>query len=272
MQTTQRDERRFERILYVGLAVLLLLGVCTATGASQPASGVPGGDRHPFVAGEKLTYDVRVGNVAAGHGTMSIGGPVNVRGVPTLLLRSEMRAGVGLLNGSGRSRSWLDSRRMRSLRFVKDERRLFSRHHESVDVFPDERRWASTDGRAGTSPTDAPLDELSFIYFVRTLRLAPDDTHSFDRHFEQERNPVTVRVEGREWVTVDAGTFATVVVEMRVKDPRNYQGEGIIRIHLTDDACRLPVRVESVVPGIGRTVLSLESVVHPDKHCAAHGA
>ena len=38
---------------------------------------------------------------------------------------------------------------------------------------------------------------------------------------------------------------------MRVKDPRHYEGEGMIRLYLTDDACRLPVRIESTVPGIG---------------------
>ena len=177
-----------------------------------------------------------------------------------------------MLNGSGRSRSWLDSKRMTSLRFAKDERRLLARHRESVEVYPDQQRWAAADGRAGNSPTDAPLDELSFIYFVRTLPLTPGATFSFTRHFEKGRNPVEVNVIGREKITVEAGTFSTVVVEMRVRDPRHYQGEGVIRIHLTDDACRLPVRIESTVPGIGNTVLSLESAEHPQSHCSTHGA
>ena len=187
-----------------------------------------------------------------------------------MLLRSDMRAGVGILTGSGRSRSWLDSRRMTSLRFAKDERKVLSRHREAVEVYPDERRWTAADGRSGTSTTDAPLDELSFIYFIRTLPLAPAAEFSFTRHFERGRNPVKVRVVRRESTTVPAGTFSAVVVEMRVKDPRHYRGEGVIRLHLTDDECRVPVRIESDVPGIGKTVLELESAVHPHAHCASH--
>ena len=254
------------------LALILMLGMCSGQARGQArghasVTDVVRAPRLPFVVGESLTYSVRVGNVAAGRGTMSIDGPVDLRGVSTLLLRSEMRAGVGILTGSGRSRSWLDSRRMTSLRFAKDERKVLARHREAVEVYPDERRWTSADGRSGTSTTDAPLDELSFIYFIRTLPLAPAAEFSFTRHFERGRNPVTVRVVGRESMTVPAGTFATVLVEMRVKDPRHYQGEGVIRLHLTDDGCRVPVRIESTVPGIGKTVLELESVGHPKSHC-----
>ena len=271
MQTEQGTGQMITRATAAVLALILMLGMCSGDAAGQAmAVGSARGPRLPFVAGETLTYAVRVGNMAAGRGTMSIEGPVAMRGVTTLLLRSDMRAGVGMLNGSGRSRSGLDSERMASLRFAKDERKLLSRHRESVDMYPAERRWKASDGRAGASTTDAPLDELSFIYFVRTLPLAPDAKFSFTRHFEAGRNPVTVSVAGRETVTVPAGTFATVVVEMRVKDPRHYEGEGMIRLHLTDDGCRLPVRIESTVPGIGRTVLELESVEHPHSHCAQH--
>ena len=253
------------------LALILMLGMCSGQAKGQPNGAASHrGPRLPFVAGEALTYSVRVGGMAAGRGTMSIEGPVAVRGVATLLLRSDMRAGVGPLSGSGRSRSWLDSERMTSLRFAKDERKLLSRHSEAVDMYPDERRWTAADGRRGASVTDAPLDELSFIYFVRTLSLAPDETYSLTRHFEAGRNPVTVTVLGREHVTVAGGTFETVVVEMRVKDPRHYRGEGVIRLHLTDDDCRLPVRIESMVPGVGKTILELETAVHPQTHCATH--
>jgi hypothetical protein len=74
---------------------------------------------------------------------------------------------------------------------------------------------------------------------------------------------------GRDTLSTRAGVFQTVVVEMRVKDPRNYRGEGVIRVHLTDDDCRLPVRIESTIPDIGKTVLTLESVIRPDGRCVA---
>ena len=121
------------------------------------------------------------------------------------------------------------------------------------------RTWSAAAGGGGAMSTDAPLDELSFIYFVRTLRLADGDSYSLARHYDAARNPVRVRVVGRGVTVVPAGRFHTVQVEMRVRDPIRYQGEGVIRLHLTDDARRLLVRMESSIPRAGRMVLSLES-------------
>jgi hypothetical protein len=229
-------------------------------------------DTLPFTVGERLTYRVRVPKMrASGRGAMWIEGPVDVRGTAAYLLRFDMRAGFGPFKGVDRTQSWLDRDRMTSLRYAKHESHPLSRSHEEVELFPDERRWDAGRGGAGESATDAPLDELSFLYFVRTLPLVTDTAFEFSRHFDAERNPTTVRVLGRETITTDAGVFETIVVEMRVKDPRRYKGEGVIRIHLTDDRCRLPVRIESAMPVFGTTVLTLESHTHAREHCLTTG-
>jgi len=88
------------------------------------------------------------------------------------------------------------------------------------------------------------------------------------RHYDAARNPIAVRVVGRDTVRTSAGTFSTIVVEMRVKDPRRYGGEGVIRLHLSDDTFRYPVRIESSVPVLGATVLTLESVTRPPRRLA----
>ena len=240
-----------------------------ATGSRTIDARMPASQR-PFSVGERLTYGVRVGSMGAvGRGEMSVGGPVDIRGVEVLVLRSEMRAGIGFIKGTGLTQSWLDVDRMAALRFVKEERRIFSRHRDSVEVFPETRRWMAADRTSGATPTGAPLDELSFIYFIRTLPLTSDTTFEVSRHFDAERNPVGLRILGRETVSTRAGEFETVAVEMRVKDPRHYRGEGVIRVHLTDDGCRLPVRIESTIPDVGKTVLTLESAVRPDGRCGA---
>jgi hypothetical protein len=146
---------------------------------------------------------------------------------------------------------------MAALRFEKRERHLLARREESVELFPAERRWQARNGDAGESPTSAPLDELSFIYFVRTLSLSSDSTLRFDRHFDAERSPTLIRLLGREQVSTPAGSFNTVIVEMRVRDPEHYKGEGTIRFSLSDDRCHVPVRIESNIPDAGTVVLTL---------------
>lgn len=230
--------------------VVAAFAACSAELHAQEAGTLP------FAVGERLVYEGRVRGIG-GKGTMWIAGPVDVRGVPTYELHFDFFARVGPLSVSQKSTSWLDPLRMAAMRFEKRERHLLARRDESIELFPDERRWRARDGEAGASPTSAPLDELSFIYFVRTLTLSPDSTLRFVRHFDPERSPTIVRLLGREQVNTPAGSFKTVVVEMRVRDPQHYKGEGTIRFSISDDRCRIPVRIESDVPDAGHVVLTL---------------
>jgi len=184
---------------------------------------------------------------------------VLVRGISTYELHFDFTARVGPMSVTQRTVSWLDPERMAVMRFAKYERHLLARHQEDVELFPSERRWRTKDGESGESPTDAPLDELSFIYFIRTLPLISDSTLSFSRHFDAQRSPTTVRVLGHEQIATATGSVGATVVEMRVRDPEHYRGEGTIRFSISEDRCRIPMRIESTIPDAGTVVLTLAS-------------
>jgi hypothetical protein len=248
------------------------IGIAVMVTAAWSASALAQDSLLPFGIGERLEYRVSVGKLGSvGSGTMSVDGPVDIRGTVTVVLRSEIQARVGLIKSTERATSWIDPARMTALRYQKRTRGMFSRGDEQVEMYPDEHRWENRGGRVGQSPTTAPLDELSFIYYVRTLPLDADSSEQLERHYDQARNPIGVRVVGHDTVHTRAGTFATVIVEMRVKDPERYGGEGKIRLHLSDDAHRYPVRIESSVPVLGATVLTLEAITPAEKRLA-HGA
>jgi hypothetical protein len=228
------------------------------------AGVAPPADSLPFAAGERLTFSAHVPKLGTiGRGEMTVDGPVEVRGRPAFRLRFAIDTRVGPVKVVNQSESWLDAgsppAHMTALRFHKHERHPLSRHDERVELYPVERRWTAADGAAGESLSDEPLDELSFLYFVRTLPLAPDTTYRLERHFDAARNPTTIRLAGRELVVTPAGRFQTLLVEMHVRDARRYKGDGVIWINLTDDGCRLPVRIQSPLPMVGRAVLTLES-------------
>jgi hypothetical protein len=224
----------------------------------------------PFDIGERLRYRVTLGRLGAvGDGEMSVDGPEAVRGTETLVLRSRISARVGFVRTTERAQSWIDPTRMTALRYLKRTHGALTRDDEQqVELFPEQRRWEDQRGHSGESPTSTPLDELSFIYYLRTLPLDADTTNAVVRHYDAARNPIAVRVVGRDTVRTSAGTFPTIIVEMRVKDPRRYGGEGVIRLRLSDDAFRYPVRIESSIPVLGATVLTLESVTPPPRRLA----
>ena len=236
------------------LSATLLFGVCALNypdGLTQPL---------PFAVGERVAYDVSVDKGRkVGDGTMWIEGPVDVRGTSTYLLRFDSRVRIALLTGVSRTSSWFDPVRRLSLRFLKHERNPLTHDDVLVDMYPDQKTWKSVDGQGGTSPDDLPLDELSFIYFIRTLPLTPGATYQFDRHFDAARNPVVISIIRREVIPTPMGELKTVLVEMRVRDPKHYKGDGIIRFNLTDDQCRLPARIESTMPILGKAVLTMKS-------------
>jgi hypothetical protein len=242
-----------------GFIALAVMGVC--------ASGrVPSGTAAlPFSVGEKLTYEVSVARGGkVGTATMWIEGPVDIRGTSTYLLRFDSKIRIALLTALSSSSSWFDPLRGSSLRFLKHEKNPLARRDESVDLFPDLKEWKSANGETGQSLSNTPLDELSFMYFIRTLPMTPGATYRFDRHFDSARNPTTVSVIRREMIPTPMGELRVILVEMRVRDPQHYKGEGIIRIHLTDDDCRLPARIESTMPVVGTAVLTIAS---QNSHC-----
>jgi hypothetical protein len=196
---------------------------------------------------------------ASGKGEMWVSGPEVVRGTETFVLHMNSRAGLGPFRGGEESTSWIDPQRMADLRFSKIERGIFSSHRDEVEIYPTQRRWSAGDGSAGETVTDSPLDELSFIYFIRTLPLLDDSVYTVERHYDKTRNPTSIRVVGHEQLDTKAGTFSTLKVEMRVKDPLHYQGDGVILFNFSDDARRIPIRIESTAPSYGKTVLLLES-------------
>lgn len=241
----------------------------------QPAQGhrVTGNPAHgeaplPFAPGESIQYKVHVGGMGTmGDATMSVEGPVDVRGTSTYVLRSRSRAGIGPFKGSQLMESWLDPLKVRSLRFHEQEHRFLRSRNVWVEILPDDRSWSDNHDASGESITSASLDELSFIYYLRTLPMRKDTTYEFSSHFDATRDPIRVKESSGRMVETPSGAVMTTLMEMHVHDPRRYQGEGVIRVFLSDDRCRLPVRIESSIPGMGSMVLTMDSYVVPGTSC-----
>jgi hypothetical protein len=216
----------------------------------------------PFNPGEELVFRASVpvfGRI--GTGTMRVADATSLRGRDVLMLEFEFNGRAGPFKLSDHTRSWIEPRTLAVHRYIKQERSPIGSRDESVEIYPDERRWTAADGSSGESLTTTPLDELAFLYFVRTLPLRPGDDERFNLHFDPERNPVRVRVLRRDRLSVPAGDFSVVVVEMTVVDPARYGGNGTIQLFLTDDDRRTPVRFISTLPNAGRVTFTLESAI-----------
>ena len=93
------------------------------------------------------------------------------------------------------------------------------------------------------SPPPGPLDELAFLYFLRTAPLKLGQSYSYSRYFKTGYNPVQVKVaDALETVTLPDGKTAPAY-------PVEVSSRGMVmKVWMTDDARRLPVQLEVPLP------------------------
>jgi hypothetical protein len=211
----------------------------------------------PFGVGERATYEVHFGKLKVGTGTMEVLGVEEIRGRPSWHTRFRIRGGIPFYRVDDVLESWIDREHFHALRFVQDLEEGGKVRERRFEIFPERQVFREGDGEEETSVA-SPLDDGSFIYFVRTIPLEPGQTYEFDRYFRPDRNPVKVRVIGRETIRVPAGTFRTIVIQPVIKAKGIFSEQGEARIWLSDDAQRIMVQMKTKTK-IGSLNLYLQS-------------
>ena len=236
--------------------VLAGVGVAVTTAASTQARA-----RLPFGSGERAEYQVKLGLVSVGSGAVEVLGVENVGGAPTFHARMRVSGGMGPARVNDRYESWIDVGGLFSRRFVQDIHEVRYRRSRAYEFDVARRTWRRTDGSddTGTLPTNEPLDDLSFMYYARTLPLKVGDTYRLNRYFKESGNPVVLRVVRKETVTVPAGRFNTVVVQPSIRTSGIFSEGGRAEIYFSDDDRHIPVLIKSRVPVVGSLTMSLRT-------------
>lgn len=213
----------------------------------------------PFAAGELAVYQVRLGGVSVGQGSLEVVGMEDVRGHATFHTRMKVNGGVPLARVDNTYDSWIDARGLFSHRFRQNQREVRYRRNRTFEFFPARREYLRDNGETGSIPTDQPLDDLSFLYYARTLPLRVGDEYVLPRYFQDDGNPVVLRVLRRETVRVPAGSFETIVVRPIIRTRGLFGEGGEAEVYLSDDANRIPVLIRSRVPVVGSLTMLLRS-------------
>ena len=227
-------------------ARLAASGLLLALGATAlPAQSAQRAAR-PFSVGEKLTYDVRFGPLKVGSGALELRGVEPVRGEDAYHAVFRIKGGTAFYKVDDTFESWFATDDLSSLRFHQDQNEGSKEREKKYEIFP-ERRTYDTD-----SPNDAeqassvnPLDDASFLYFLRTVPLEVGKTYTFNRYFKPDRNPITIKVVRRERVTVPAGTFDAVVLQPTIKTKGIFSEGGKAEVWLSDDDRRVLLQLKS---------------------------
>jgi hypothetical protein len=212
-----------------------------------------------IAAGERASYELRLGGRGVGTGSLEVLGVEQVAGHNTLRTRLQVSGGVLFARVDDKFESWIDPDRLFSRRFIQDQKELTKKRYREYHLAPESKTYRQADnGEEGTLPTTEPLDDVSFLFYARTLPLRVGDVDTIPRYFKAGHD-VILRVLRKERITVPAGTFETIVVQPTITNAGGLFGQGgQAEVYFSDDATRTLVMLKSKVPVVGSLSLHLK--------------
>ena len=240
--------------------------VSVAVPAAAPSMAVAA---VPFGPGERFVYEVSAGWLGKrGNAWSEVTGVETVRGRQAYQLSFRLRGGMLGLNLDDKQASWLDVGELYSHRFFQDLNQPRYKRVRTIDFFPSDGVWrqkhcppaATCDlKQTGDLASNLPLDDVSFLYWARTVPLEVGRKYEWRRYYKDEGNPVIIEVLRRERVTVPFGTFNTIVVKPIIRTDGLFGEGGEAEIYFSDDERRLVVMLKTNMPVVGKMEMKLQS-------------
>jgi hypothetical protein len=228
--------------------------------AAEPVIGVAvvAGNHH-ILAGERARYELRLAGREVGTGSLEVLGEESLNGFSTLHTRLQVSGGVLFARVDDRFDSWIDPSGLFSRRFVQHQKELTKERHREYEMTPERKSFREADSREESAlSSDRPLDDVSFLFYARSLPLRVGDVDTIPRYFKPGHD-VILRVLRKERITVPAGTFETIVVQPTITNVGGLFGQGgQAEVYFSDDEARTLVMMKSKVPVVGSLSLHLK--------------
>jgi hypothetical protein len=263
--------RRVGRVWAAGTAAgfALAMGLLWAGPAGAAASAE--GER-VLREGERLVFDVTWMGIKAGEATLEARGAVQFNGRQAYHLVTTAQSAPFIskfFRVDDRSDSYLAWGPPRSLQFEKQLREGNYRHNSQTAFDHDGKVVTFRYLDFGPVPkgvtkleeaekytkyvhqefplSSGALDELSVLYFVRTLRLAEGQTVTAKVFASKKNWDLEVKVLRRETLETALGPRETFLVEPLLKFDGIFQQKGRVLVWLTQDPERIPVLMKSEI-------------------------
>ena len=212
----------------------------------QPSAIALALGRLPFGNKERLEYQVKYGFLGVGSAVLEVLGLDSIRGAPAVHATFTVKGGIRVYRVNDSYESWFDPESYSTLRAVQNIDEGSYDRQRSFEFFPD-RKMLSENGKPETPTVDDPLDEASFLFFLRSIPLEVGRTYEFARYFRPDKNPVRVEVVRKERVKVPAGEFNAIVVRPVIKTSGIFGAGGRAEVWFADDSTRTLLQLKSAL-------------------------
>jgi hypothetical protein len=266
--------------LTIGAALGMLTIVATST---EPASvqaqiGAKGGKydalrqwpNYAFNVGEKLTFDISYGVITAGEAVMEVPmmRTINDRRVYEVNVKAKSLPSFDwVFKVRDRYTTYIDEQGIFPWRFDQVVREGKYSRDFSANFDPITKTAITTDKKTHVTPAYVH-DIVSAFYYVRTLDLAKakkGEVIKLENFYKDRSHPLNIKVLGRQRIETAAGTFNTIVLEPMVVEGGLFKNEGSIKIWLTDDYNKMPVKMSTkiLIGSIDAELAKYEGVRNP---------
>ena len=230
------------RIITTTVMIASVLGA-SANASAQPDSGPPPPSKM-LTVGERLVYDVKFGPLKVGRATMEVLGVEEVRGHRAWHTKFQVTGGTLFFRVNDVLESWIDIETFSSLRFRQQLSEGSRDRLYEYEMFP-ERSTYQQKGKPEMPSVPRPLDDGSFLYFLRTVMIEEGASYEFPRYFIPDRNPVRLEVLGRDTVDVPAGRFDALVIRPVIKAKGIFSQDGRAQVWISNDVDHVLLQMTS---------------------------
>jgi uncharacterized protein DUF3108 len=239
-------------VLLAGSAIVPAASVAPVRAAATPAV------RIPFEVGERLTYDAKINSLHAGKATISVEGLETVRGVPTFHTIFDVRGRVLFKKFANHYESWFDTTNIVSMRHSQKTDDVDKKY----EFYPERKIYIKNNDGIENPSVSMPLDECSFLFYLRSIPLEVGKTYTVDRYYHADKNPIVVTVLRKEHITVPAGQFDAFVLKPVVKSNGLFSVKGDAEVWMADDRAHTLLKLKSKLP-LGTLYLELKTIEEP---------
>jgi hypothetical protein len=201
----------------------------------------------PFKVGERAEYDVKFGPVKVGTASTLVEGVEKVRDRNAWHTIFRLQGGTFFYKVDDTFESWIDQETFSSLRFYQTQQEGSNDRQKRYEIYPDKGTYVEMDKKPPREHPGVhdPLDDGSFLFFVRTVPLTVGKVYESDRYFRPDRNPVRIKVLRKEQIEVPAGKFNCIVIQPVIKTKGIFSENGQAEVWLSDDARHIVVQLKS---------------------------
>lgn len=208
-------------------------------------------DNKSFKVGEKLTFDVNYGFITAGVAEYNIPKVMKLAGRDVYQITfgvNTVSTFDALYKVRDRYETFLDVEGLFPWRFEQHIRE--GKYSRDFSAFFDQRKSKARTSEGAYEIPKYVNDIVSAFYFARTIdfsKMKKGESVHLENFYKDKTYPLDVVYKGRETVSVKAGTFDCIILEPEIKEGGLFKSEGNVVIWLSNDACKIPVKVRTKI-------------------------